>query len=114
MITGPMFVDTVVRVRAGTTTDRAGNTIPDWDNADRLTITGVSVQPTSQTEDLTDPTRDLVITGWRVLTPPGTDADVTAADRIEWAGITCQVVGEVARWGSVLPHVEWSMQRAEG
>lgn len=109
----PLFGDTVTRVRAGTRTDRAGNQVADWSNADRLDIAGVSVQPNSESESL-DPGRDLVVTTWRVLTQPNTDADVAPTDRIEWQGMTLDVVGEVARWGSVLPHTEWTMQRAEG
>lgn len=112
-----MFDQSVTRVRAGTKTDRGGNTVPDWDDTDRLTISGLSVQPSVQTE-ATDPTRTAVVTGWHVLSEPGTAPDVTAADRIEFNGLTCEVDGEVAAWpdplGPGIHHVEWSMKRATG
>lgn len=114
-----MFDQTVTRVRAGTTTDRGGNTIPDWSEGavDRLTVSGLSVQPSVQTE-ATDPTRTAVVTGWHVLSQPGTAPDVTSADRIEFGGLMCEVLGEVAAWpdplGSGVHHIEFSMQRATG
>lgn len=113
------FDQTVVRVRAGTRTDRGGNQVPDWSDGavSRLTLQRVSVQPASQSET-TDPTRTAVVTGWHVQTEPGTDPDVRAADRIEWNGLACDVVGEIARWpdplGGTVHHAEWDMRRATG
>ena len=112
-----MFDQSVTRVRAGTKTDRGGNTVPDWDNPSRVAISGLSVQPSVQNE-ATDPTRTVVVTGWHVLSEPGTAPDVTAADRIEFNGLTCEVDGEVAAWpdplGPGVHHVEWAMKRATG
>lgn len=114
---------TIVRVRAGERTDRGGNTVPDWSETvvSRLTITDVSVQPggmpDSQGESVT-PERNAVATGWRVLSAPGTNPDVTAVDRIEYDGMTLEVNGEVARWPDPLDggvhHVEFAMKRATG
>jgi hypothetical protein len=114
-----MFFDTIVRVRAGTRTDRGGNTVKDWSPGavTRLTVDEVNVQPNTQTE-ATDPGRTAVVTGWRVQSAPGTSPDVTAADRIEWRGMTCEVQGEVAQWPDPLDgsvhHVEFTMTRATG
>nr|BEK68854.1 hypothetical protein KPHV_60810 [Kitasatospora purpeofusca] len=109
----------VVRVRAGTRTDRSGNTVADWSPGAvaRATITRVSVQPVLQTERQ-ESDRTSVVTGWRVLSEPGTAPDVRAGDRIEYDGLLCEVQGEVGRWphpvlGGV-HHVEWQMRRSTG
>ncbi|MFE6868307.1 hypothetical protein ACFVFS_17295 [Kitasatospora sp. NPDC057692] len=107
----------VVRVRAGPPPDRAGNTIKDWTTATRTTITRLSVQPVLQTErQETD--RTSVVTGWRVLSEPGTAPDVRADDRIEYDGLLCEVQGEVGRWPHPVlggtHHVEWQMRRSTG
>lgn len=114
-----IFYQSIVRVRAGTRTDRGGNTMPDWspEAVSRLSIDRVSVQPNTQ-EETTGPERGAVATGWRVLSEPGVDADVRATDRVEWDGMTLEVVGEVARWPDPLDggvhHVEFTMSRATG
>lgn len=115
-----MFFDqTVVRVRAGVRIDRGGNQIPDWsaDAVSRQTILEVNVQPTTASE-ATTPERVAVVTGWHLQSPPGVDVDVTAMDRIEWAGMLLEVVGEVARWFDPLDgtvhHVEFDLVRATG
>jgi hypothetical protein len=80
-------------------------------------IGDVSVQPTVQDED-PDDTRTAVVTGWHVLSAPGTAPDVRSSDRIEFGGLTCEVIGEVAAWPDPLDggthHVEWSMRRTTG
>lgn len=112
-----MFFDEIVRVRAGTKTDRGGNTVEDWSAASRLTVTDVNVQPNTQNET-TDPTRTAVVTEWRVQSAPGTAPDITAVDRIEWDGMTCEVEGEVAHWSDptdgTVHHIEFTMKRATG
>jgi hypothetical protein len=113
------FFDSVVRVRAGTRTDRGGNTVKDWtaDEVTRLEIADLNIQPTSQTEQ-TDATRTAVVTGWRVQSAEGTAPDITAADRIEWNGMVLEVQGEVAPWPDPLTgahhHTEFTMVRATG
>lgn len=113
-----MFDQSVTRVRPGTRTDRAGNTVPDWDLAERTTIGHLSVQPTVQTETGTADRPALVVTGWHVLSEPGTAPDVLASDRIEFGGLTCEVVGEVAAWPDPVDggthHVEFTLQRFTG
>jgi hypothetical protein len=113
------FFDSVVRVRAGTKTDRGGNIVLDWSEgvAQRDTVDRLNIQPTSQAED-TDPTRTAVVTGWRVQSEEGTRPDITAVDRIEWRGMLLQVEGEVAEWPDPLTgephHIEFTMSRATG
>jgi hypothetical protein len=114
-----MFDQSLVRVRAGTKTDRGGNTVPDWSPGavDRLPVDSLSIQPNVQQESA-EPSRTAVVTGWRVLSEPGTDADIRADDRIEWDGMTLTVQGEIARWPDPLDggihHVEFSMERSTG
>jgi hypothetical protein len=114
-----MFNQTAVRVRAGTTTDRGGNTVPDWSPGavDRLDVTGLNIQPNRQSEDV-DEQRDAVITGYRVQSAEGTAPDITAADRIEWRSQLYEVDGEVAAWPELFTdtthHIEFVMVRATG
>lgn len=112
-----MFNQTAVRVRAGTKVDRGGNTVPDWSNPDRLAVTGLNVQPTSQSEDV-DEQRSAAITGYRVQSVEGTAPDIKSTDRIEWAGQIFEVDGEVAAWPGLFTdavhHIEFVMVRATG
>ncbi|MFF5473332.1 hypothetical protein [Streptomyces achromogenes] len=112
-----MFNQSAVRVRAGSKTDRGGNTVPDWSHPDRLTVTGLNIQPNSQSEGV-DEQRDAVITGYRVQSTEGTAPDIKATDRIEWNSQTFEVDGEVATWPDLFTdtphHIEFAMVRATG
>ena len=116
-----IFLQSLVRVRAGHKSSRGNpdDTVPDWSPGavSRLTVTDLSVQPNTQNET-TDETRTAVVTGWRVLSAPGTDADIRAEDRIEWDGLTFEVEGEIARWpdpfDGTTHHIEFVMRRATG
>lgn len=114
-----MFNQTAVRVRAGTKTDRGGNTVPDWSPsaASRLTVTSLNVQPNSQSESVEE-SRNSVVTGYRVQSAEGTRPDVTAGDRIEWRGQMYEVDGEVAEWPDLFTdtvhHIDFVMVRATG
>lgn len=112
-----MFNQSATRVRAGTKTDRGGNTVPDWSTPDRELVTGLNVQPNTQNETL-DEQRNAVITGYRVQSDEGTAPDILATDRIEWRGSTFEVQGEVAVWpdlfADTVHHIEFTMVRATG
>jgi hypothetical protein len=114
-----MFNQSAVRVRAGEKTDRGGNKVPDWSPGavNRLTVTGLNIQPNSQSEDA-DEQRDAVITGYRVQSAEGTSPDIKATDRIEWRGHLYEVDGEVAVWPELFTdgvhHIEFVMVRATG
>ena len=93
--------------------------MPDWSPGavQRLTITGLSIQPAAQSEGV-DEQRAAALTGYRVQSAPGSSPDVRAEDRIEWRGTVYEVVGEVAAWPELFAdrvhHVEFAMQRATG
>lgn len=112
-----MFDQSLTRVRPGTRVDRGGNTVPDWAAATRTEISRLSVQPLTQKETA-DAERTAVVTGWRVLSEPGTAPDIRSTDRVEFDGMTLEVVGEVARWPDPLDggvhHIEVTLQRATG
>ncbi|WP_143661051.1 hypothetical protein [Streptomyces sp. M41(2017)] len=113
------FYDSLVRIRAGTRTDRGGNQITDWSPGavQLLEVGGLNIQPASQTEQ-TDSTRTAVVTGWRVQSDEGDRPDITALDRLEWRGMTLEVEGEVAEWPDPLTgavhHIEFTMTRVTG
>lgn len=114
-----IFDQSGTRIRPGTRVDRGGNTVADWsdDAVSLLAVDRVSIQPASQTERV-DETRDVAVSGWRVYSEPGTAPDVQFGDRFRHGVITCDVVGEVARWPDPLSggvhHIEFSIQRARG
>lgn len=114
-----MFNQSLVRVRAGTKTDRGGNTVPDWSPGavDRLTVTQLNIQPSIQRETL-DEQRNATVTGWHVQSAEGTNPDIRFDDRLEWDGMTLEVDGEVARWPELFKdavhHIEFEMKRATG
>src|SRR2546430_1598116 len=75
-----MFHDTITIVRPVKTTDRYGSDELDYDQGTRNIVEHVSVQPRSSTEQNTD-ARDMVITAWRIFTPPGADPRIQHDDR---------------------------------
>lgn len=104
-----LYLQDIVIVRSGKTTDEYGNEQDDWgDGATHIPVSGVNVQPSSgSTEDTED--KQVTVTGWRLFTPRGMDLDLRETDRVEAWGTTMQVVGKVARWpapGGGVHHVE--------
>ncbi len=112
-----LFDQAVTVVRAADTTDRYGNTVPDWDAAVEFEIGPLAVQPSTQSET-NDALRDATVTGWRVFSAPGTDPDVRATDRLKWQGGTYEVTGEIGRWThpptGATHHVEFLIQKVTG
>jgi len=104
----------VVRLRGGTTEDRYGNQAADWGTPDRLTITGCSLAPRLQAENLEG--RQGVVIGWTLYAPP--DADIQPTDRIEARGKTLEVDGEPGVWTSPYTGreagIELSLKTVEG
>lgn len=103
-----LFYQTVAVVRAPLTADRYGNQVRDWENATRTTVTGVNVQPATSEEATDD--RQVSVSGWEMQTSEGVDLDLLATDRVEYDGMTLEVVGKVGRWpspwGPGVHHVE--------
>lgn len=111
------FAQAVTRVRAPLTEDRYGNEVRDWANAERAPVPGVNVQPASapaaSEEDTND--RQTAVTGWRLYTRRGVDLDLLETDRVEYAGMTLEVVGKVGRWeiGGRVHHVEAELKEVD-
>ncbi|MFE9335271.1 hypothetical protein [Streptomyces sp. NPDC007063] len=112
----PLYADAVVRVRAEPQTDRYGNPSGerDWQNAERVEITGVSLQPASvdsSAEDGGD--RQTIVTRWHLVSQRGRDLDITADDRVEAQGMSFDVDGEISRYryGGRIHHVECYLER---
>lgn len=90
------FRQTVTRIRPGQKVSR-GSTVPDWENADELTITGCSVQPSSTS--LSQDGRVLGIADLYTVYMPA-DADVAEGDRVVYNGETFVVRGVPGMWAS--------------
>lgn len=108
----PSFAnDTIVVLRPALVEDSRHNLISG--DVERHTITGCSVQPGATDEDMH--MRDTVTTRWTAYLPP--NADIQAADRVEWAGRTYLVDGEPERWVSptgMVSHVKILLVDWEG
>lgn len=109
----PTFANQVIyRVRPSYKESR-GSMIPDWDKADRLEITGCSVQPSSTS--LSQDGRVLGINNsWTAYLPEG--SDVKAGDRIEFDGDTYTINGVPRKWTAPLmcSHIQLILTRWEG
>lgn len=110
-MSGPLlFKQSAVRIRPGTRTDRAGNTIADWSEeaVSRLPLVHLNISPRGEsTEEVmgtdragsgTVPGGVRIIAGWWLQTGPGRDADILPSDRVEFDDVLAEVQGEVARW----------------
>lgn len=88
------FRQTVTRIRPGIKESR-GSVIPDWENVERLTISGCSVQPSSTSLDQDG--RVLGISDSFTLYMPY-NADVVEGDHIEYEGEEYTVMGVLRPW----------------
>lgn len=111
------YPETVVVLRAPLVTDAYGKQVRDWANAVPTTVEGVQVQPASSAEPV-EVGRVSVVTSMRLLTPIGVDLDLLRTDRVQWAGGTWLVDGEVARHKrpstGAVHHVEAILKRVSG
>jgi hypothetical protein len=95
--------------RASTTEDDYGNSEPDWETAATTTVSGCNVQALTGAEQTVG--RDTIVSRWQVFAPPS--ADVTGTDRVEWAGDTYEVDGEVQRMDfPPLSHLYFFLRRS--
>lgn len=92
-----MWWRSATRVRAATTTDGHGNTVPDWTDTTSATIDDVKIQPVDVSEETT--VRDGRVSLYRLLSKPGTAPDVLASDRITYGGVTYGVQGDPLIFG---------------
>lgn len=112
-----LYGQTVVRVRAPLFEDRYRNKKRDWGSAERVTFSGVNMQPGGSPaisdEETTD--RQTTITQWRLYTPHGVDLDLLETDRVEYDGMTLEVDGKVGRWiiDGQVHHVEAALKEAD-
>ena len=82
----------------------------DWSNPDRLDLPRVSVQPVTGNEITFD--RATVISRWWLFVEG--HPDITPHDRVEYAGESYEVDGEVLRWPGRLAHTQVMLKRTEG
>ena len=101
----------------GTTTDRYGNTVPDWTESTRVEVAGWLQQNTGR-ED-TDQ-RDAQIGEWLLICNPvdigGYALTVHGADRVHWNGAVFEVIGPPgpAYVPTELHHYEIRLKTVEG
>lgn len=102
----------IVRIRPGIKTER-GSEVPDWSNAEELTIEECSVQPSGTS--LSQDGRVLGVQDGLTVYAPA-DADVQAGDRIRYGGNVYTINGDPLIWpGAVeLDHIQLNLQRWRG
>ncbi|MFJ2006999.1 hypothetical protein [Streptomyces chartreusis] len=96
-----LYEQSIVIVRPGVREDEYGNQKPDWgDAAERIPVDQVNVQPSGgSTEDTDD--KQVTVTGWLLISAPGTMPDLRETDRVELDGVddvVLEVTGKVGRW----------------
>jgi hypothetical protein len=108
-----LMVHDVTIVRAGSTTSRYGDTVRDWSTATE-TVTKGWVAQQDRSEDLDG--REAQDRTFIVYLPAS--ADVTGLDRVEWDGLTLEIVGPPRRaWSPKLRgehHVELDARLVTG
>ena len=100
---------TITVLRAPLVEDDYGNSEPDWSAATSHDVSGCSVQPAQGTEATVG--RETIVLRWQVYAPAGTD--VTATDRVTYAGETYDVDGVQAWDFPPLGHVVITMHRGD-
>ncbi|MFE9684180.1 hypothetical protein [Streptomyces sp. NPDC006285] len=110
-----LYEQSIVIVRPGTVSDRYGNEKADWgESATRTPVAQVNVQPAGGSQEDTDDKR-IVVTGWLLISAPGTYPDLQATDRIEYEGMTLQVTGKIGRWPTPagVRHIEAQLKEVD-
>ncbi|WP_328439376.1 hypothetical protein OHA71_23850 [Streptomyces sp. NBC_00444] len=94
-----LYEQSGVILRPGTTTDRYGNKKPDWSPmaVERIPVDQINVQPSGGSSEDTDD-KQITVTGWLLISAPGTMPDLRETDRIEVDGLILEVTGKVGRW----------------
>lgn len=110
-----LYEQSIVIVRPAISTDRYGNEKTDWgEAADRTPVDQVSVQPAGGSqEDNSD--KQVVVTGWLLVSAPGTYPDLRATDRVEHEGMTLQATGKIGRWPTPVGvrHIEAQLKEVD-
>jgi len=101
---------TIIRLRAGTKIER-GSAVPDWDNPSSVTISNVSVQPSSSSINVDGRVLGLS-DAYTVFCNPG--VDVMAGDHIVYEDKTFIVNEDPRSWHSAsgaVSNVQFTMVR---
>jgi hypothetical protein len=110
------FTDTVTVLRAGTTVDRYGDTVLDWDNPTETEVEHCKVNPAAGQDDPGRLDDRAGLTKRWVMSAPR-HVDIRSTDRIRWSGIDFEIEGEVLPWDSPYggaSHLLIQLVRVEG
>lgn len=103
-----LYEQSVVIVRPAETEDRYGNKKRDYGPAaERIPVDHVNVQPSGGSNEDNDD-KQITVTGWLLISAPGTMPDLRDTDRIEFDGQVLEVTGKVSRWPvpAAIRHIE--------
>ncbi|AYD81611.1 head-to-tail connector complex protein [Streptomyces phage Kromp] len=110
-----LYEQAAVVVRPAVTTDRYGNKKYDYGpDATRTPVDQLNIQPSGGSkEDTVD--RQVTVTGWLLISAPGTLPDLRDTDRVEFDGLVCEVTGKVGRWPvpTAIRHIEAQLKEVD-
>lgn len=93
-----LYEQSAVIVRPAKKSDRYGNEQDDWgEAATRIPVDELNVQPGGGSREDTDD-KQVTVTGWLLISAPGTMPDLRETDRIEFDGLVLEVTGKIGRW----------------
>ncbi|MDX5566920.1 hypothetical protein PYK79_31810 [Streptomyces sp. ID05-04B] len=93
-----LYEQSAIFVRPAKTTDRYSNEQDDWgEAATRTPVDRLNLQPGGGSNEDTDD-KQVTVTGWLLLSEPGTMPDLRETDRVEYDGLVLEVTGKVGRW----------------
>lgn len=93
-----LYEQSIVIVRPAKGEDRYGNETKDYGpTAERTPVDQVNVQPNGGSREDTDD-KQVTVTGWLLISAPGTYPDLRETDRVEFDGQVLEVTGKIGRW----------------
>ncbi|MEU8555966.1 hypothetical protein AB0C80_18520 [Streptomyces anthocyanicus] len=110
-----LYEQSAVVVRPAVTTDRYGNKKYDYGPAaTRTPVDQLNIQPSGGSKEDTED-RQITVTGWLLISAPGTLPDLRDTDRVEFDGLVCEVTGKVGRWPvpQEIKHIEAQLKEVD-
>lgn len=110
-----LYEQSAVIVRPAVATDRYGNKKYDYGAAAaRTPVEQLNIQPSGGSKEDTED-RQVTVTGWLLISAPGTLPDLKDTDRVEFDGLVCEVTGKVGRWPvpTAIRHIEAQLKEVD-
>lgn len=110
-----LYVQSGVIIRPALVADPYGNEKRDYGQAaTRIPVSRLNIQPAGGSAEDNDD-KQITVTGWLLVSAPGTMPDLRQTDRFEFDGLVCEVTGKVGRWPvpASLRHIEAQLKEVD-